>query len=87
MNGLARRRSSCSGRNREESGGTASPARWTQGVIIIAGTPHRPEPVRIGELEEELRQLYVPVALPAPSIEALKDIIRQCETAMPPGGQ
>jgi chromosome segregation protein len=51
-------------------------------IIIGLNTRIAQSQVRIGELEEELRQLNVPVALPAPSIEALKDIIRQCETAI-----
>jgi len=51
-------------------------------IIIGLNTRIAQSQVRIGAREEELRQVTLPVALPAPSIEALKDIIRQCETAI-----
>lgn len=55
----------------------------TKGEIIIGlNTRIAQGQVRIGELEEELKQLNTPVVLPAPSMDALKDIIRQCETAI-----
>lgn len=51
-------------------------------IIIGLNTRIAQGQVRIGELEEELKQLNTPVVLPAPSIDALKDIIRQCEAAI-----
>jgi chromosome segregation protein len=55
----------------------------TKGEIIIGlNTRIAQGQIRIGELEEELKQLNTSVVLPAPSIDALKDIIRQCEAAI-----
>ncbi|MDW5563827.1 MAG: chromosome segregation protein SMC [Methanomassiliicoccus sp.] len=55
----------------------------TKGEIIIGlNTRIAQGQIRIGELEEELRQLNTPVVLPAPSMDALRDIIRQCESAI-----
>jgi len=51
-------------------------------IIIGLNTRIAQSQVRIGAREEELRQVTLPVALPAPSIAALKDIIRQCEPAI-----
>ncbi|MBI0582835.1 MAG: chromosome segregation protein SMC [Methanomassiliicoccus sp.] len=55
----------------------------TKGEIVIGlNTRIAQTQVRIGELEEELKQLNTPVVLPAPSMETLKDTIRQCENAI-----
>jgi chromosome segregation protein len=51
-------------------------------IIIGLNTRIAQGQVRIGELEEELKQLGVQVDLPAPSIDHLKDIIRQCDAAI-----
>jgi chromosome segregation protein len=55
----------------------------TKGEIIIGlNTRIAQAQIRIGELEEELKQLNTPIVLPAPTMDQLKDIIRQCESAI-----
>jgi len=55
----------------------------TKGEIIVGlNTRIAQGQARIRELDEELKQLNVPVAHPMPSMDALKDIVRQCENAI-----
>ena len=55
----------------------------TKGEIIVGlNTRIAQGQVRARELEEELRQLNVQVVLPIPSLEVLRDTIRQCDNAI-----
>ncbi len=55
----------------------------TKGEIIVGlNTRIAQGQVRIKELDEELNQLNVPIEHPLPSLDALKDTIRQCENAI-----
>jgi chromosome segregation protein len=55
----------------------------TKGEIIVGlNTRIAQTQARMRELEEELRQLNTPVVLPTPTMDALKDTIRQCENAI-----
>ncbi len=55
----------------------------TKGEIIVGlNTRIAQGQLRIKELDEEIKQLNVPIVHPLPSMEALKDTIRQCENAI-----
>ena len=55
----------------------------TKGEIIVGlNTRIAQGQARMKELEEELKQLNVEVVLPIPSMEVLRDTIRQCDNAI-----
>ena len=65
-----------------ERDGISNKVETTTGVIVGLTTRISQCQEKIRELDEELKQYSVPIAMPTPSMEALKDTIRQCESAI-----